>query len=340
MPSRRDVGVVVIGRNEGPRLIRALESVRHAARTVVYVDSGSTDNSLTEARARDVLVVELDMRQPFTAARARNAGFAALRQAHPDVVFAVFIDGDCEVFDGWISACVEALRDDDTLVAVCGIRRERYPERSIYNRICDVEWRMGEPGITSVFGGDVVIRADALAAVGGYNEKVIAAEDDELSVRLRKAGGEILRLAMESTLHDAAMTSIGQWWKRAKRCGHAYAHVSSIHGAPPERHFVSNLRRVWVWGLAVPVATIGLAVPSGGATLLLLGIYPLRIIRTARRMLKRGFSPTESWAWGVSCTFSPIPELFGAIEYYRNRLSGRDSKIIEYKGAAPTDTSK
>jgi len=44
------IGVVVIGRNEGERLKRCLQSVRGRAACVVYVDSGSTDDSLASGR--------------------------------------------------------------------------------------------------------------------------------------------------------------------------------------------------------------------------------------------------------------------------------------------------
>ena len=90
---------------------------------------------------------------------------------------------------------------------------------------------MGPLGATPSFGGDVLVRASALQAVGGYNPEAIAAEDDELGVRLRRAGGRLLRIDRVSTLHDAAMTRLDQWWRREKRCGHGYAQVSDLHGA-------------------------------------------------------------------------------------------------------------
>ena len=97
------IGVVAIGRNEGERLRRCLECARPAwALTIVYVDSGSTDDSIALARSRGVEVVELDMSAPFSAARARNAGFERLSQIDPGVRFVQFLDGDCEVADGWL----------------------------------------------------------------------------------------------------------------------------------------------------------------------------------------------------------------------------------------------
>ncbi len=67
------VAIVLIGRNEAARLARTLDAALHAAARVVYVDSGSSDNSVNLAQARGVPVIELDAALPFTAARARNA---------------------------------------------------------------------------------------------------------------------------------------------------------------------------------------------------------------------------------------------------------------------------
>ena len=98
------VGVVAIGRNEGARLVRCLDSVCDGQRPVVYVDSGSTDGSVAAAEARGALVVALDMAQPFSAARARNAGWRTLLAAHPNLDAVQFVDGDCEVVAGWLDA--------------------------------------------------------------------------------------------------------------------------------------------------------------------------------------------------------------------------------------------
>jgi glycosyltransferase involved in cell wall biosynthesis len=329
---------VVIGRNEGDRLLRSLDSVVDASRPVVYVDSGSTDGSCEAAHDRSVTVVNLDLSIPFTAARARNAGFDRLREQFPDVESVQFIDGDCEVVAGWLEAAAIALDENPTVVAVCGWRRERYPDRSPYNRICDVEWRMGAVGETMHFGGDVMLRASAFAAVGGYDSSVIAAEDDELSVRLRQAKGSILRIDHNSTLHDANIHRLSQWWQRAKRCGYAYAQVHSLHGAPPERKFVKEIRRTWLWGVIVPLGAIVLAPFTVGLSLLAFGRYPLTALRTILGTRKRGFSWGESIPWGVSCGISVFPEALGVIKFTSDRLLHRQHKIIEYKGAQTSAT--
>jgi cellulose synthase/poly-beta-1,6-N-acetylglucosamine synthase-like glycosyltransferase len=329
--SLADVGMVAIGRNEGERLRRCLDSMPRGVCRVVYVDSGSTDNSVALAKERGAEVVELDMSIPFSAARARNAGFARLLEVAPQANLVHFVDGDCELLPGWVDAAVAALRASPGVVAVCGWRRERYPERSPFNTICDVEWRSGPLGETPNFGGDVLMQVSALRAAGGYNEEVIAAEDDELAVRLRRAGGRLLRIDRESTVHDADMTRLRQWWKRATRCGHGYAQVSSLHGAPPDRYFVRESRRVWVWGLAVPALATGLALPTLGLSLWLLGAYPVQAWRTFRGTQRRGFTTRESAYWGLSCTASKFPESIGMIKFLTGKLTHRRPHIIEYK---------
>lgn len=217
------IAAVVIGRNEGTRLRGCLESLQGQVARIVYVDSGSTDGSVEMARARGVEVVTLDMGQPFTAARARNAGLAQLRQGEqPD--FVQFVDGDCEVRADWIGTAHGFLRDHPQVAVVCGRRRERFPEASIYNAHCDREWST-PIGEARSCGGDALMRGAALDQVGGYDPRLIAGEEPEMCVRLRAKGWKIWRLEAEMTWHDAAMTRFGQFWKRARRAEIGRAHV-------------------------------------------------------------------------------------------------------------------
>ncbi len=112
------IGVVVIGRNEGARLRRCLASVQRAGVPVIYVDSASSDASVDVARAHAAHVVELDPDEPLCAARARNAGKNALQELYPECTFVCFVDGDCELAQGWIAAASYFLTSHDRLAAV------------------------------------------------------------------------------------------------------------------------------------------------------------------------------------------------------------------------------
>src|ERR1700678_63187 len=241
------VGVVVIGRNEGERLKRCLESVRGAATHVVYVDSASSDGSVPMSHALGGSVVELDQRAPFTAARARNEGFRRLLDEQPPLEYVFFVDGDCEVIQGWLEHASRFLDQHPDVAVVCGSRRERYPEKSVYNTLCDIEWMQYPVGETKACGGDAMMRQDAFEQANGFRPDLICGEEPELCVRLRQVGWRIWRLADDMTLHDAAMYRFSQWWKRMLRGGYAFAQGVALHGAPPERHWVAESRRAWVW---------------------------------------------------------------------------------------------
>jgi len=321
------VGLVAIGRNEGERLRKCIESVVGRVRKVVYVDSGSTDGSVEMARSFGVLVVELDMTHPFTAAKARNEGFRFLRKVAPELDYVQFVDGDCEVVPGWLEKAALFLNEHSNVAVVCGRRRERFPKKSLYNMLCDLEWDT-PVGDARYCGGDAMMRADALEGVGGYRDDMIAGEEPELCVRLRTAGWKIWRLGEEMTLHDAAMTRIGQWWKRNKRAGYAYAHGSHLHGMLPERHGVRQSRSAWIWGLGIPVLTIGLAIWVKAWGLVILLIYPLQIVRLALRGTQ---APYENWWHASFLVLGKFPEAMGQVNFLYNRLFGKTAHLIEYK---------
>lgn len=316
------LGVVVIGRNEGERLLRCLTSVLHATPATVYVDSGSTDGSAQMAIQLGAEVIDLDMTQPFTAARARNGGLQKLLQQHPSVDFVQFVDGDCEVVTGWLEAAQAFLTQHPSHAVVCGRRRERFPEQSVYNQLCDEEWDT-PIGEALACGGDALMRTGALQAVGGYRDGLIAGEEPELCVRLRQAGWRVHRLDHEMTLHDAAITRFSQWWRRTVRSGHAFAEGAWIHGAPPERHWVREVRRAWFWGAGLPVA-IGIAMITLGPWAALFGLaYPLQWMRL--------FSRNKSVPASTFMLIGKFAEAYGATKFHASRLRGVTGPIIEYK---------
>ena len=170
------IAVVAIGRNEGARLAACLDSIPGDVAALVYVDSGSTDESVATARAAGARVVELDPTRPFTAARARNEGAAALAAAGIAPDYLQFVDGDCTLVPGWLETAAHFLDATPQAAVVCGRRRERFPEASVYNRLCDREWDT-PLGKTRACGGDALMRRAAFAAAGGFRGDLIAGEE-------------------------------------------------------------------------------------------------------------------------------------------------------------------
>lgn len=330
MQNSGGIAVVAIGRNEGERLKICLDSSMKTglAQVVVYVDSGSSDGSAEYARSVGCEVVELDMSLPFTAARARNAGFARAVRTVPGLSYVQFIDGDCELLPGWLAVARSALETRPQLAAVCGRLRERFPDRSVYNQMCDIEWNTAV-GETKACGGIALFRASAFAASTGFLETLIAGEEPELCVRLRAAGWKIWRLDQDMALHDAAMLHFRQWWKRSMRAGYAFAEGAFLHGKPPERHWVRESRSALLWGAAIPVAIgiLGAAVGWPWVLALLL-LYPLQVLRIywyARRTL-----PAAGW-YATLLVLGKFPEAMGQMKFLLNRLLDKRAALIEYK---------
>jgi glycosyltransferase involved in cell wall biosynthesis len=325
-PQDSRVGFVVIGRNEGQRLLVCLRSIPPGV-PVVYVDSGSTDGSVEAARALGVEAVELDLSIPFTAARARNAGFARLIARAEPPTYVQFVDGDCELLADWTQRAVRFLDETPSSCAVVGRLRERFPDRSVYNRLCDMEWE-GAPGEIRSCGGIAMYRVPSLTAVGGFREDLIAGEEPELCVRLRAAGFRLHRIDADMALHDAAMTRFSQWWRRAVRSGFAFAQGRDVQGKSPDRLGVAESRRIWVWGFAAPLAIVLAAVLVSPWCLLAFAIYPLRILRIALR-LPRGFADNVLRA--TFLVVGSFPEFLGQLRFLWRKRRDAPPVLIEYK---------
>lgn len=316
------VDAVLIGRNEGERLRAALESVRGNVRSVVYVDSGSTDDSVALARSMGARVVALDSSAPFSAARGRNAGFEALDA--PDLL--LFIDGDCALEPGFVEVAADALEDRPTLGLVTGWRREIAPDATAYNRLCDWEWHRPAGPIRSC-GGDILVRAEAWRAAGGQRPDLIAGEDEEFCLRLAEAGWALERLPVPMTRHDAAMTRFRQWWARAERAGHAFAQVGTFF---PD-HWRTERRRVLFYAAALPLAVLAVLPFAPWLAVLLVLAYPVNFFRIAQGLARDGIESPARWKLAGLLVLSKFPNLVGMATYWARRLRGRAMTLIEYK---------
>ena len=323
------VGIVLIGRNEGDRLRRCLVSARAQCEKVVYVDSGSTDGSVEYAASQNVHVVELDMSIPFNAGRARNEGFRYLTDAHPEIDFVQFIDGDCELCQGWLAFAYDYLVAHGTCAVVAGRRRERFPDRSIFNTLCDFEWNTAV-GKAKATGGDFLVRKEAFLQVNGFNPTVVAAEEPEMCFRLRERNWSIYRLDYPMTMHDAHITKFSQWWKRTIRSGHGFAQGVVLHGTQSEHFFVKYTLSIWFWALFVPFAVLVLTFYFGLISLLVFALYPLQVIEIAVRARKQAGSWKVSFLHASFIVIGRWAQLIGQLYFIKRRLFGEKLAIIEY----------
>jgi GT2 family glycosyltransferase len=343
------VGVVVIGRNEGERLKRCLRSlIDQGAGPIVYVDSGSSDDSVAFSQSLGVFVVNLDTSIPFTMARGRNAGFEELSRRFPALRWVQFVDGDCEVHPDWIAQARAALEARPDAAAVCGRRRERHPEASLYNRLADMEWN-APVGEVEECGGDVLFRCPVFLEVGGFNPRMIAGEEPELCVRVRNKGYKIVRIAAEMTLHDAAMQRFSQWWTRAVRGGHSYAEGMALHGRGPTRHNVRRTLSALAYGVALPgvfgaaLVFSALGIGFGPLSAAVVALVPVAYARAAfgayRERRRQGDPASHAALYAGFCMLGKVPESIGVATYWWNRARGRYSGLMEYKTVEPAGSA-
>ena len=320
------VGAVVIGRNEGERLRVCLRSLLKQGVKTIYVDSNSSDDSVEFAKSLKIDVVLLDRKLPFTAARARNVGFARLIEIDSSLDYIQFVDGDCEVANNWIVNASNWLDSHPEFAIACGRRRERYPKQSIYNRHCDIEWDT-PVGEAKACGGDFLIRTQVFRQVEGFSNRLIAGEEPELCIRIRQLGWKIMRLDMEMTLHDANITQFKQFWRRSVRSGYAFSKGVYMHGDPPEKHWVEESRRCFIWGGLFPLTIIVLAILGSKIWEFLLLLY---LIQWLRLVWKWRFLKSFAFWQATLLLTSKFSEFQGQLKFLKDLVTRKDSLIIEY----------
>ncbi len=329
----KTIGVVTIGRNEGDRLRRCLQSLKAQIpqdAPIIYVDSGSTDGSVEMARALGVQTIALDLSIPFTAARARNQGFWYLLEHYPEIEYVQFIDGDCELYPSWLETAIATLDHNYQLAVVCGRRREKYPDASPYNRLADMEWDT-PVGEAKACGGDALMRIKAIQEVNGYNPSLICGEEPEMCILLREKGWKIERIDADMTLHDAGMFKFSQWWKRSVRGGWAIAEGYAIHGAPPEKYMVKEHFSGWLWGLTIPLLALSTIWLTKGLSLFLLLGYLILMWRIYLYRSEHGDISAHAYLYAFWCVLSKFPQAWGQVKYWWTRWRGKQATLIEYK---------
>ena len=328
-----NLSIVVIGRNEGERLRLCLKSIYDGYTCpVIYVDSGSTDNSVALARSFGTAVWELDPGKPFSAARARNEGVARLTELHAAILFVQFLDGDCTLASGWLDAADKALMENPLRAAVIGHLQERNPEATPYNQLCALEWHSPPGDLTNFgnFGGISMMRVDVLRKLGGFNAEVIAGEDSELGVRMGLAGYKITKIDYPMATHDANITTFRQWWTRAVRAGHAIGQRARLNGKTKLKDCIRERTSTWLWGIGLPLFILVTLVPSRGLSTLLLGSYMMLFYRVRRYRYSQGDSHEDASLYARFVLLAKFANGIGLIKFYLNSMVRR-YKIIEYK---------
>jgi len=330
--AREALSVVVIGRNEGQRLARCLESIR-AIRgfdeiQLIYADSDSTDGSPELAAECGAEVIVVHPERP-TAAIGRNAGW---RRATEE--FILFLDGDTILHPDFPRAAFDAMSANAQMCAVWGHRRELYPDKSIYIRVLDLEW-IYRPGIMEACGGDVLMRRSVLLEVGGFDDHLIAGEEPELCRRMRSRGYSILHIDHPMTRHDLQITRWSQYWKHARRAGYAYAEVSERFRFTEDPLWLADARREFILGCFWPVSFVAALAASIHYRYLpmaiWLGLCLAVSFRSAWRARWKSDNAMTLFLYGLHSHLQHLPIALGQLQYILDKRRNRKRDLIEYK---------
>lgn len=323
-----EVDVVIIGVNAAKTLAACLQSVydcRYPRNrlNVIFVDGGSKDKSIKIAhRYARVKVLALKHRHP-TPGRGRNAGWRAGKAP-----FVMFLDADTTLEADFLGRAICAMKSG--IGAVHGYRRETATKRSLFNWIGDQEWPRGK-GYVSSFGGDVLIRREALVRTRGYRESLVAGEDPELSRRMIRAGYRILQIPCPMTRHNLAMNRLSKYWKRAYRSGYAFAAVRACLPETDEFWALESRRILLRGGMAMSLFLTGLIAcltgfPQQGLLTMALALFLLfrpLLLRRGHFRKALGLKGQAIWIYALHCSLVVIPQCFGLFRYHLGQLLNR-----------------
>jgi len=329
------IGAVIIGRNEGERLRRCIESVCAQVKHVVYVDSGSTDGSVELAEEAGVYTVALTQ-GPFTAASGRQVGLDYLLARLPDLQYVQFVDGDCIVDLTWLDKALSRVEGESRIGAVCGRRHEERCDQSLYSRLTDADWQMPAGEVDAIGGGDALIAVRAVQDIGGWPVDMIAGEDLVLSFRLIDSGWKIIRLPDDMVWHDVAISRFSQYWQRAVRTGHAYVESALLCRGGPNCRWARRTVGIIVYGTVLPLLGATAIVVYWPVAAVVALIYAQLLGRLAIARVRAGDPVSASLAYACVQIVCKVGAAIGVLKFLVARTVGRRNKLIEYKSSPDT----
>jgi glycosyltransferase involved in cell wall biosynthesis len=314
-----DISFVAIGYNESKTIASCLESVRKAdlngiAHEIIYVDGGSSDNSIQIAMAANIdMILGGDRRRK--AAENRNLG---LKNASGR--FVQFLDGDMVMDQGWPAAALRCLIARENIAAVCGRLKE--VNSSLLYQALQMDWDLKEGEIRHC-GGAALWRKEVLEKTGGFPENLAFGEEPFLCWRVRNERHlGIYYLNQIMAIHDLAFRGWNDYISRSIRCGETYAEVASHCYHSKDRLWLKEVANNLCWGACFLTFLVGFVFFPKGSFITLLIIAGFLVIRKLIQVRKRGtpVSVSVSLVYALHVYFSKLPIAWGESKWLFRRL--------------------
>lgn len=213
------ISVIITGLNRSEdleNLFRSIHNQKVKPYEIIYVDGGSTDNSIEIAKKYGAKVIVDD--EANTPAAGRNIGLNASNGN-----FVLFLDSDCILSAGYMEKCYEIAKDlpqnvagfgagyryldliySETLTKIlvealtCTLVNGGSPQFKLWNK---------RKFVSRLPGGNSCYRKDILIKVGGFNNKLNYCEEIELGKKLTKQGFTLLYIPELVVFHKPFSTA-------------------------------------------------------------------------------------------------------------------------------------
>ena len=198
-----ELSVVLIAKNEQDNIARLIESVLRAtidlsSKEIVLVDSNSSDRTVEIASRYPVRIVRL---LPHESIRLCAAAGRFVGTHYTTGEYVLFLDGDHELFDGWLERARAIMEAHAEVGVVGGFRIDLPKGAPTGGRDIAPVGVDGQFKDTVHAGPGAIYRRSVLDRVGTFLPFLISDEEPELCLRIRSAGFRVVRTDYPVVFH-------------------------------------------------------------------------------------------------------------------------------------------